>query len=65
MWKVSYSSIVRESCQFVICDDLKVGGNNGILEIFAPNLNTYNKEIGPLHEQIFIAPKWSSNPLST
>jgi len=57
MWKVPYFNIVYKCCQLVILDDLKVGGNNGIVEIYFPNLNTASMKLGPLHEQIYIAPK--------
>jgi len=65
MQKVSYLSIIYKCCQLVIYDDLKVGGNNGIVEIYAANLHIASTKHGPLHEQISIAPKWSPNPLST
>jgi len=65
MRKIPYLSIVHKCCQLVISDDLKVGGNNGIVEIYAPNLNTATRKLGPLHEHIYIAPKWSPNPSPT
>jgi len=43
-------------------DDFNVGGNNGIVELYAPNLNTATRKLGPLHKKICIAPKWAPNP---
>jgi len=41
MWKVSYVDTIYGCCWLVILDDLKVGGNNEILEISTRNKETY------------------------
>jgi len=56
-------SIVCECYQLVIPDDLQVGGNNGIVEIYAPNLNTATRKLNPLHEQIKFAKRPSSHQI--
>jgi len=44
---------------FVILDDLKGGGNNGSLRTYFSTYISTRRKIGPLYDQIFIAPKWA------
>jgi len=42
-----------------------IGGNNGIVEIYALKLNIAIRKPKPLYEQICIVPKWLPNPSPT
>jgi len=49
--KVSNLSIACEWCQLIISSDLKVDGNNEIVETYASNLSIAIRKRTPLHKQ--------------